>query len=550
MGNGLSSIGALAYQGTNAPTPPNTQSYIRAPTANDYQGFSVGDFWVYRISQTSNNSNLYCLLGKAGNVANWALITGSIGIVETFTGNSGGAVGPDGSKNINLVGDGTTITVVGNPGTNTLTISAITGGVVVEGLHTSDGHTVTPTSGVINISQGTGIVTTGTVGPNTVTVATATSVATSYLTDDTNSAVPAAHVLTIHGGTGITTSSSGSTVTISAAGTNAQSFPTDSGTAIPSSGVLNIKAGVSTQNCGSSVEFTGSGNTVTLNVQDANTNMIIGKGSGNATLTGDNNTVFGSGTLPAVTTSRTNTIFGSGIMTTATSAASGNDIFGFQAYPVGTGSSNLIFGTYAFYKATTGVGNTIIGGGAGFNAGAGTGVTTGSNNILIGYTAGNAYTSSESSNIIIGDTPAVNGESNALRIGFQGAAGASSVTKSFIDGIRGVTTTNNNAIAVLVDSAGQLGTVSSSIRYKENVSDMADSSSALMKLRPVTFNYKKKDATEYGLIAEEVAELFPDLVVYDKEGKPETIKYHILCSILLNEVQKLEKRVKALESKP
>ena len=77
---------------------------------------------------------------------------------------------------------------------------------------------------------------------------------------------------------------------------------------------------------------------------------------------------------------------------------------------------------------------------------------------------------------------------------------------------------------------------------------MADESSPLMKLRPVTFNYKKQGLKDYGLIAEEVAEIFPELVIFNDQGEPETVKYHILCSILLNEVQKLSKRIEKLES--
>ncbi|MCP3997643.1 MAG: tail fiber domain-containing protein, partial [bacterium] len=100
-----------------------------------------------------------------------------------------------------------------------------------------------------------------------------------------------------------------------------------------------------------------------------------------------------------------------------------------------------------------------------------------------------------------------------------------------------------NGIAVLVDSNGQLGTVSSSRRFKDDIVDMADASGALLELRPVTFRYKERkargeQAIEYGLIAEEVAEVFPDLVVYDEEGRALTVRYHILSSLLLNELLK------------
>ncbi len=119
-------------------------------------------------------------------------------------------------------------------------------------------------------------------------------------------------------------------------------------------------------------------------------------------------------------------------------------------------------------------------------------------------------------------------------------------TSAFIAGIRGVTTGAANAIPVLVDSNGQLGTVSSSRRFKKDIVDMGDATENLLKLRPVRFRYKQEQTMpdgsevpmEYGLIAEEVAEIFPDLVVYGEDGKPFTVKYHILASMLLNEMEK------------
>ena len=115
--------------------------------------------------------------------------------------------------------------------------------------------------------------------------------------------------------------------------------------------------------------------------------------------------------------------------------------------------------------------------------------------------------------------------------------------RTFVAGIRGVTTDVADAIPVLVDSAGQLGTISSSRRYKKDIADMGDRTDRLLDLRPVLFRYKSRTADEngpleYGLIAEEVADVFPDLVVYDEEGQPETVKYHLLSSMLLNELQK------------
>jgi hypothetical protein len=121
-------------------------------------------------------------------------------------------------------------------------------------------------------------------------------------------------------------------------------------------------------------------------------------------------------------------------------------------------------------------------------------------------------------------------------------------TPFFAAGIRGVTTGNNDAIPVVIDSNGQLGTVSSSQRVKEDIHDMDTVSSGLMRLRPVTFRYQKPFADgskpiQYGLIAEEVADVYPDLVAHSADGQIETVKYQVLDSMLLNELQKEHKQV-------
>ena len=107
-------------------------------------------------------------------------------------------------------------------------------------------------------------------------------------------------------------------------------------------------------------------------------------------------------------------------------------------------------------------------------------------------------------------------------------------------GIYGV---NVGGIPVQINSNGQLGAQTSSRRFKEQIADMGDSTSALMKLRPVTFLYKpeysKSDRTlQYGLVAEEVAKVYPELVAYDKDGQPYTVRYQYLAPMLLNELQK------------
>jgi hypothetical protein len=142
----------------------------------------------------------------------------------------------------------------------------------------------------------------------------------------------------------------------------------------------------------------------------------------------------------------------------------------------------------------------------------------------------------------------INGYYVSLAFELPGLPGLTNRTSFFAAGIRGVTTGNNDAIPVVIDSNGQLGTVSSSRRFKEDINDMDTVSSGLMRLRPVTFRYRKPFADgskpiQYGLIAEEVADVYPDLVAHSADGQIETVKYQVLDSMLLNELQKEHKQV-------
>ncbi len=109
-----------------------------------------------------------------------------------------------------------------------------------------------------------------------------------------------------------------------------------------------------------------------------------------------------------------------------------------------------------------------------------------------------------------------------------------------------MTTGVANAIPVLIDGNGQLGTISSSRRFKYDIQDMGEASSDLLRLRPVAFRYKQAQTDgshplQYGLIAEEVKEVLPELVAHGRDGQPETVLYHILPAMLLNEVQKQQR---------
>jgi len=131
-----------------------------------------------------------------------------------------------------------------------------------------------------------------------------------------------------------------------------------------------------------------------------------------------------------------------------------------------------------------------------------------------------------------------------------GTVGANVNDSCFIGHIRGVTTTQNNAIPVLIDSLGQLGTVSSSRRFKKEIKPMDKASDAILALKPVTFHYKSdsKDTPQFGLIAEEVAAVNPDLVVRDEKGEVYTVRYDAVNAMLLNEFIKEHQKVQRLEA--
>jgi len=277
-------------------------------------------------------------------------------------------------------------------------------------------------------------------------------------------------------------------------------------------------------------------------------NSFIGENAGNFTMTGDANTASGAGALQSNTTGKYNAASGYHALHSNTTgeanAASGaqalsnnttglaNTASGGAALYYNTiGTYNTASGHHALANNTTGNDNTAVGAGALF------GNETGTNNIAIGRNAGLSLTTG-SSNIAIGNA-GVAGEATTIRIG-------SVQTRAFIAGIRGVTTSGADAVAVVVDSSGQLGTVSSSRRVKENIADMDATSSALMKLRPVTFHDKNDKnprgrTLQYGLVAEEVAKVAPGLVARSADGQIETVYYQFLAPMLLNEYQKQQR---------
>jgi hypothetical protein len=198
-----------------------------------------------------------------------------------------------------------------------------------------------------------------------------------------------------------------------------------------------------------------------------------------------------------------------------------------------SGGQNTGLGAHALSSDTTGLGNTAIGLSA-LNSN-----TTGTANIAIGYQAGLNLTTGNN-NIDIG-SPGVAAENTTVRIGTQGVH-----TAAYIAGISGATA--SGGVAVFVNANGQLGTLTSSRRFKRDIADMDQASEAILSLRPVTFRYKPElDAQgvpQFGLIAEEVNEIAPGLVARDAQGAIYTVRYEAVNAMLLNEFLKDHRRAR------
>lgn len=230
------------------------------------------------------------------------------------------------------------------------------------------------------------------------------SLATEYV-ENTGTAVPSGGVLNVLGSGGITTTGSGNTITITPSGTITVQIDCDVGDAIPSGGVINVNASTGSANAGSSIVFSGSGNTIDLNTSDSSSNTCLGKNAGNSSLTGANNSFFGYGSGKSIT----------------------------------SGESNAGFGLLSLQS-----------------------ITSGSINVAIGLDAGSNYTSSESSNILISNL-GTTGESHTTRIGTQGSGNGQQNT-CYIAGIIG-NTVSNAELVTINSSTGQLGVTSVSTSF-------------------------------------------------------------------------------------
>jgi trimeric autotransporter adhesin len=291
-------------------------------------------------------------------------------------------------------------------------------------------------------------------------------------------------------------------------------------------------------------------------------------GGGITTLAGDSGSATGSTvtlTTGGATAEGTALFTGSGATMTLTfSGANNNTAIGHNAFSNAGGQQNTLFGTIAGQFMSGGgsdantcigfeSGNAISSGGQNTFLGAITNCSTsGSRNLALGYQAGNNLGGTENDNILISSL-GTSSESNALHIGRGTGTGSFQLNKAFVSGIQGITVTGT---AVLVSSSDQLGIAVSSRRFKSDIQDMGDASSAIHWLRPVSFDWDRnsapglKDAStmrQFGLIAEEVINHIPHVVNLDKDGQPLNINYQDLIGMMINEIQKLRKEVDALK---
>jgi len=212
------------------------------------------------------------------------------------------------------------------------------------------------------------------------------------------------------------------------------------------------------------------------------------------------------------------------------------------AFALGTnisGGFNTASGANALYY-NNGSNNTAIGHQALQNN------RTGGSNVALGYQAGNNLTTG-SNNIFIGaNVLGAAGDANKIRIGKNGTQSA-----TYIAGISGRTVASATSVAVFVDSTGKLGTIKSSARFKDEIKPMNKCSEAILKLEPMTFRYKQEldpaGVPQFGLIAEQVEKVDPNLVVRDEEGQITTVRYEAVNAMLLNEFLKEHRKVQELE---
>jgi uncharacterized coiled-coil protein SlyX len=216
-----------------------------------------------------------------------------------------------------------------------------------------------------------------------------------------------------------------------------------------------------------------------------------------------------------------------------------NTAVGWQALVSNLGGEvNTAVGVNALASSETANANTALGWQALFQA-------IGSDNIALGAGAGSNLTDGNN-NIEIGNDGNA-GDSATIRIGVNSGTGLQTAT--YIAGIYGRNVSAATDTPVIIDSSGKLGTATSSQRFKKDIKPMDQASDAILRLKPVTFHYKSDPSgfPRFGLVAEDVAEVSPDLIVRDADGQILTVRYEAVNAMLLNEFLKEHRTVEELK---
>jgi hypothetical protein len=302
------------------------------------------------------------------------------------------------------------------------------------------------------------------------------------------------------------------------------------------SGIANTAVGWFSQHAVMDGSFNTAVGAGALDLNNSNENTAVGTGALLLNTTGDSNTAVGAFALINNSTSAGNTAIGDRALQNNTNGY-GNTATGVHALLSNTtGVQNTANGFNTLIGNTSSSNNTAIGAWA-------LSITTGNDNVASGAFAGSNLTTGND-NVDIASNGMAD-DSSTMRIGYL------SQSRTFITGIRGVATGIADAIPVLIDSVGQLGTMSSSRRFKKEIEPMDKASEAILALKPVTFHYKSDNTNrpEFGLIAEEVADVNPGLVVRDENGEIYTVRYEAVNAMLLNEFLKEHKKVEEQATK-
>jgi hypothetical protein len=318
----------------------------------------------------------------------------------------------------------------------------------------------------------------------------------------------------------------------------------------PTTGTFNVAVGSAALQANKTGLFNTAVGAYALNANTARENTAIGSYTLAYNTGGENNTALGNRALFVNNTGNNNVATGFSALNRNTTGYN-NTATGFQALFSNTGDNafnNTATGSSTLQSNTSGNTNTADGAAALFNNKTGnintaegafalSNNTSGSSNIALGYSAG-ANLTTGNNNIDIGNKGKA-GEANTIRIGTQGTQKG-----TFIAGISG---TAISGAQVVVSSTGKLGVAGSSARFKEQIKPMGKASEAILALKPVTFHYKEEldlgKIPQFGLIAEEVAKVNPDLVLRDEDGKVMTVRYEAVNAMLLNEFLKAHRQL-------